>query len=121
MSSGSFTDEQVHLWLAEVASSAWIGMHYDSPTMGALNNNEVSGGGYTRCLVTFSEPANRTIWLTQDATFQGLTQTQLTHFSVWNQVTGGLMRVSGRIPRTATILTGRGYRIMAGEMAISFG
>ena len=45
MSSGSFTDEQVHVWLQEVADAGWISLHFDTPALGAVGLAEISGAG----------------------------------------------------------------------------
>ena len=121
MSDGTFTDDQVHLWLQEIADEAWISLHYDSPVLGGVGQCEISGGGYKRDKVAMSQPANRTIWALEDAKFTGLTQTRLTHFGINTQASKGRLIAYARLSSPVTILNGRGWLLRAGELAISFG
>lgn len=121
MSDGTFTDYKVHQWLQEVANGAWVSLHYDSPSLGGVGASEISGGGYKRSKVPFSQPSNRTIWSLGDARFTGLTQNQLTHFGIWDKTTLGNLVAYGRLPSTRVVLNGQGYVIFEGELAISFG
>jgi hypothetical protein len=121
MSSGSFTDEQVHIWLQEVADAGWISLHFDTPALGAVGLAEISGGGYRRVNMIWSQPVNRIIWSLDDARFIGLTQTQLTHFGVWDQQFQGMLRAYGDLPEKINVLNGWGYALKAGELAVSFG
>lgn len=118
---GSFTDEQVHQWLQDVADAPWISLHYDTPALQGIGACELSGGGYVRCKVSFSQPANRSIWSLSDARFTGLIQTQLTHFGVWDQKTGGMLRAYARLPEKVAIPNGFGYVLRQGELALSIG
>lgn len=119
---GSFTDEQVHIWLQEVADEAWVSLHYDSPGLSGVGLAEIEGGGYTRCKVPMSQPANRTIWSLADARFAGLQQNQLTHFGIWDGEHNGLLRAYGRLPGgIRVVLTGDGFVLREGDLAISFG
>jgi hypothetical protein len=118
---GSFTDDQVHEWLQEVADGAWISLHYDTPGLAGVGNCEISGGGYVRAQVSFTDPANRSIWSLSDARFTGLVQTQITHFGVNSAATAGRLRAYARLPEKVTILNGFGYILYQGDLAISFG
>jgi hypothetical protein len=121
MSDGTWSDEQVHLWLQDVADAGWVSLHYDSPILGGLDRAEISGGGYKRIKVSFSQPSNRIIWSLTDARFTGLVQTQLTHFGIWSGESLGMLRASGLLPTKVIILNGKGFVIPAGELALSIG
>ena len=118
---GTFTDEQVHLWLQDIADNAWVSLHYDTPALGGVGACEISGGGYARYQVAFTQPTNRAIWSLQDVQFKGLTQNQLTHFGIWNKQTKGRLMAYGSLSDKVTILNGWGFTIKEGELAISFG
>lgn len=118
---GSFSDEQVHLWLQDVADNAYVSLHYDTPGLAGADAAEISGGGYVRAKVAFSQPANRTIWSLADARFSGLLQNQITHFGVWNQKNQGRLMAYASLPERVTILNGWGYILHQGELALSFG
>lgn len=122
MSDGSATDQQVHLWLQEIADSGWISLHYDSPALGGADRAEISGGGYQRFKMLWSQPNNRAIWSLVDARFTGLTQCKLTYYGVWSGSTDqAWLRAYGELPNPVVILNGRGYILHAGLLAISFG
>lgn len=117
--SGSFSDEQVHAWLAE-AQDSWVSLHYESPGLNGIGRGEISGGGYTRTHVTFSDPSNRAIWSLSDAKFTGLLKNRLTHFGVWDSEHNGMLRAYGELPNNgATVLDGQGYLITSGKLALS--
>src|SRR4051812_7480936 len=120
MSQGSASDYQVHAWLQQIVASAYGSLHYDDPTLGAINNNEVSGGGYLRPQILFTAPVNRGIWNSADIIWNGLLQGQITHWGINDASAGGNLIYSGRLPGITSLLTGRGYRIGAGGLAVSF-
>jgi hypothetical protein len=125
MTDGSVTDEQAHAWLQEIADAGWISLHYDSPALGGSDRAEISGGGYNRFKMSFSQPNNRAIWSMVDARFTGLTQTKLVYFGVWNRRSpgdkAGFLRAYGDLPDPVMVLNGRGYVLHAGQLAVSFG
>ena len=117
-----FTDWWVNQQLQEIVDGSWISLHYDSPELDGLGGSEISGGGYARYKMIWSEPTNRIIWSVDNATFTGLISTQVSHFGVWNAATQGNMFAFGRVPGTkpALILQGQGYSLRAGDIAISY-
>jgi len=119
MADGSFDDDLVHAWLACVADNAWCSLHYESPAMNGLGRGEIDGGGYTRRQITFSTPSSRTIWSLEDVKFVGLQENRLTHFGIWNHKTSGKLRAWGRLPNEVIIVTGGGYVLHAGQLALS--
>lgn len=121
MSDGSATDEQVHLWLQEIADGGWVSLHYDSPALGGGDKAEIGGGGYQRFQMAFSQPNNRAIWSLLDARFTGLMQNKLVYFGVWSEKNNGFLRAYGELPSPVVVLNGKGYILHAGLLAISFG
>ena len=121
MRDGSVTDEQAHRWLQEIADHGWVSLHYDTPGLSGADRAEISGGGYVRFQMQWSQPSNRAIWSMVDARFTGLTQTKLTYFGVWDQAAKGLLRAYGELPEPVVVLNGKGYVLHHGQLAISFG
>jgi hypothetical protein len=118
---GTFTDEEVHGWLQEIADACWVSLHYDTPALKGIGACEIAGGGYVRQLVPMSQPANRIIWSLADARFTGLIQTQLTHFGIWTRKNNGRLRAYGELPKKLTVMNGKGYIVYEGELALSIG
>jgi hypothetical protein len=118
---GSFSDEQVHLWLQEVADASWVSLHFDTPALGGVGANEIFGGGYVRVKGIFTQPSNRIIWLQEDIRWSGLTPNILTHFGIWNDPNQGMLRSWGRLPKKTQVLNGWGYQLHQGDLAISMG
>jgi hypothetical protein len=119
--SGTFTDQTVNEWLQQIAEKAFCSLHYDSPAMGGVGAAEISGGGYRRIKVSFSQPSNRVIWSLADVRWTGLEQTQITHFGLWNTARKGALLAYGPLPEKRVVLNGQGYSIREGELALSFG
>lgn len=118
---GSTTDQQVHLWLQEIADESYVSLHYDTPALGGVERAELSGGGYQRYKMIWSQPNNRAIWSLADARFHGLTQTRVLYYGVWDKQHKGFLRAYSELPTPATVLTGKGYILHSGSLAISFG
>jgi hypothetical protein len=121
MSDGSLTDEQVHLWLQEIANGGWVSLHYDSPALGGADRAEIAGGGYQRYKMVWSQPTNRAIWSMTDARFTGLVQNKLTYFGVWSALNKGILRAYGELPNPVVVLNGKGYTLHERMLVISFG
>jgi len=127
MADGSITDEQAHEWLEDISKGAWISLHYDNPTLGGEDKAEISGGGYTRYKMPFSQPSNRGIHSTEDARFTGLVQTKLVYFGIWNKKGAGSksdparLMAYGELPQPTMVLNGKGYVLHEQMIMISFG
>ena len=117
----SITDEQAHNWLQEIANNGWISLHFDNPALGGVDRAEISGAGYARFKMIWTQPNNRSIWSLNDARYTGLQQTKITYFGVWNAGVKGFLRAYGELPSPAMILNGKGYVLHAGLIVISFG
>jgi hypothetical protein len=116
---GSVSDEQVHRWLQNIADAGFVSLHVDTPALGGIDRAEISGGGYRRFEMAWTQPANRSIWSQKDAKFTGLMQCRISYFGIWSQLHGGLLRAYAELPKPVSILNGKGYVIPAGELAIS--
>lgn len=117
---GTFSDEKVHQWLGCVADIPWVSLHYESPGLNGINKGEISGGGYHRCLISFSAPANRAIWSLADAKFTGLLKNKLTHYGIWDDPYAGTLQGYGAIGDDGVIVVnGQGYVIPSGQLVLS--
>lgn len=122
MSTGTYSDSQVHEWLQDIVENGWISLHYDNPAIDGFGGAEIGGGGYRRIQGVFSAPSNRTIWLLQDVIWTGLLQTSILYFGIWNDQYTGRLSASGKIGDTPVqILQGMGHVIRAGDLALSLG
>ncbi len=111
----------MHQWLQVIADGSWISLHYDTPALADASFSEIYGGGYVRQKAACAQPTSRTIWSILPIRFTGLTQGQLTHFGVWDSQTGGLLLAYAALPERVPLLSGQGYVIPDGELAISVG
>lgn len=118
---GSISDEQANVWLQDIADSGYISLHYESPSMMGTGRGEISGGGYKRFKMGWSQPSNRTIWSLDDARFTGLLQNKISHFGIWNALNSGRVMAYGPLADPVVLLTGSGYVLHEGEIAVSFG
>lgn len=131
---GSITDEQVHIWLQEIAqgtkivkdgkttySGSWVSLHFDNPSLGGEDRAELSGGGYKRFKMIWTQPTNRAIWSTVDARFTGLVANKVTYFGIWEQPNQGIMRAYAELPEPRIVLNGKGMVLHERMLVISFG
>lgn len=118
---GGISDEQANLWLQEIADNGWVSLHYANPSLGGEERAEISGGGYGRFQMIWTQPSNRAIWSVVDARFNGLQQTRIIYFGVWEEQYGGRFRAYAELPKPKTVLNGNGFILYAGSLAVSFG
>jgi len=118
---GSISDQQAHQWLQQIADAGWVSLHYDNPALGDAGRAELSGGGYQRFRMTWSQPNNRAIWSLQDARYTGLLQTKVVYFGVWDKQVKGMLRAYAELGEPKTVLNGKGFILHAGTLAVSFG
>jgi hypothetical protein len=115
----SFSDYQVHLWLAAL-DGYWVALHFDDPLHAGAYASELSGDGYVRLQASFTDPANRTMWNENVLRFQGLSACVITHLGGWDAKTKGNLRWSIELPDPKRIVQGGGFTINTNELAISF-
>lgn len=119
---GTFTDSLVHQWLQVIADNAFVSLHYDTPALADKSSAELSGGGYVRVRVPFSQPTNRSIWSLDDAKFTGLPQGQVTHFGIWDgSLFESQLLAYAPLPEKAVFPSGHGFILRTGEISISIG
>lgn len=116
---GTFDDAKVHEWLQGIIENAWVSLHYESPGLLSLGRGEIGGGGYARQQGSFSTPVNRTTWNLAGVRFSGLLQNRITHFGIWDYNHHGTLVAYGELPLPVVVLTGGGYLINEGQLALS--
>jgi hypothetical protein len=125
--SGIITDAQVHRWLQDIADAGFVSLHYDTPALSGVDKAEISGGGYRRFKMKWSDPDNRAIWSLDDARFTGLVQSKITHFGIWNKLNKGsrsdtaILMAYTELDVPVRVLNGKGFVIPAGQIAVSMG
>lgn len=117
----SFTDYQVHLWLADLLAGKYLALHFDSPIHAGAYASEISGDGYVRAQVDFTAPSNRAVWNTNTIKFSGLPASTLTYLGGWDARNSGNLLWSIELPTPARVLHGGGYTVLPNELALSFG
>jgi hypothetical protein len=132
---GGISDEQANRWLQEIAegdpiyhadgpvtyTGSWVSLHYDNPALGGVERAELTGGGYVRFRMIWSPPQDRIIWSTIDARFNGLQQTKILYYGVWNLQYGGFLRAYAELAEPESVLAGHGYVLPEKQLAVSFG
>lgn len=116
---GHISDHQVEMWLTEMVSQCWIGLHYEDPEMSGAYVSEVIGGGYSRALAEFTEPAGRAIWNSSEIAFHGLPPTIITHVGGWNAQSRGDLLFSIQLDTPIQVLQGGAVAWAAEQLAIS--
>lgn len=115
-----FGDYVIEKALADVGAESWVALNFDDPEVAGGEATEITGTGYIRQLASFSDIANRSMWVIAPLSWQGLPQTRVTHVSGWTGQYGGSLQWSGPLPAPVRILEGKGYIIQANEIVLSF-
>lgn len=120
---GAFDEELIHAWLNCIRDNSWCSLHYESPGLQGLGRGEISGAGYVRRRLLFSEPSSQIMWQLDAVKFAGLNAGRLTHFGVWNHKEAGKLRAYGELPGENDVIVaqGGGYVLRAGSIALSLG
>lgn len=105
--------------LNDIRAHCYVSLHFDNPSTAGAYASEVSGGGYSRILGSFTEPSSRTIWNSEAMTFSGLLSTRITHVCGWNEQKQGDLLWSAQLTEPLNIRQGGGYTFVAGDIAVS--
>lgn len=118
--SGTFSDYQVHQWLAELTANCYVSLHFDSPLAGGAYASEFQGDGYTRVKALFSNPSNRSVWNYNPMRFSGLGAGLITWIGGWDAADGGNLLWADQLAESVRVLSGGGYMINAEDLVLSF-
>jgi hypothetical protein len=98
----------------------YVALFTNDPT-DAGTGSEVSGGGYTRQLVTFNAPSNGQVTNATDILFPVATASwgTVTHIGIYDAPTGGNLLFHGALTANKTISANDQLKIAAGDISIS--
>lgn len=101
-------------------ASAYLALYTDDPTANDIGT-EVSGGGYARQIVTFSNASGGQIVNDVDIVFPQATASwgTITHIGIRDASTGGNLLFYGPLDISKTIDSGDQLKIPAGELTIT--
>jgi len=116
----SVTDYQANKWLEDI-QSVWVGLHFSNPNINGELATEISGGGYERVSVNFTNPDQRIIWSKVDAKFRGMPASTVAFISGWTHQFNGRMLWYIPAEDAERVQTGQTYTVKAGTLAISMG
>lgn len=113
------SNEYVGKILDDIRDGCWIAAHFDNPSLAGAYASECAGGGYSRQIATFTEPASRTIWVTNPILFTGMLRTRVTHICGWNAQREGDLMFTAELGNPVNVADGGGFQIVAGDIAVS--
>lgn len=116
---GTFADDLVNGWLAAVADTCWVSLHFDDPATAGAYASEYSGDGYKRVLAHFSNVTNRAIWNANALQFTGLDAGTITHLGGWNASLNGDLLFSTELPAPVRLTRGQGFTVNSEQLALS--
>lgn len=123
----NYTENLILNWLMRgvgTPPAAWYAaLHTADPTE-AGNVGELSGNGYARQLVTFSESSASLSDNEADLLYGPNTDTdwgEVTHVSLWDAVTGGNCLIKGPLTAPIAIVVGESLKIAAGNLDLEVG
>jgi hypothetical protein len=107
--------------LTPLTTSAYVSLHTGDPDLGS---NEVSGGAYGRQgAVAFTNTGNNPTVASNSATVTYSAATAnwgtISHFAIWDAVSGGNMRGSGALTTAKAVNNGDTARFLAGTLTIT--
>ncbi len=114
------TDYQANKWLDEL-STVWLGLHSSNPDINGDLASEISGRGYERVSMNFTDPDQRIIWNKKDAKFKGMPSCTVAFISGWTNQYNGRMLFYIPAKDTERVQAGQTYLIKSGHIAISIG
>lgn len=104
-------------------SAVYISLHEDNPTDNGVDTDEVSGGSYSRKVMTFTAAATvgdlTSSTNTADVVWTNLPTCEITHVAIWDASTSGNMLYSAELSAPRTVSGGDGYTIPAGQLLVS--
>lgn len=98
-------------------SAIYVSLHAGDP--GQTGANEVTGGGYSRKLATFSAAANKATSNTTDIEFPDMPTATITHVGLWSAASGGNFWWGGSLTVSKALTTGDTLKIPAGDLDVT--
>ena len=97
--------------------SIYVSLHTGDP--GQAGANEVSGGGYSRKLVSFAEAANKRSNNTADLEFTNMPTATVTHVGLWSAASSGNFWWGGSLTAAKSLTTGDTLRVPANDLDVT--
>lgn len=101
-------------------TTVYVGLFTTDPT-DAGSGTEVSGGYYARTAATFAAPSNGASSTNADVQFPQATGNwgTVTHFGLFDALTGGNLLYHGALTASKTIETGDVFKIASGNLTVT--
>jgi hypothetical protein len=96
-------------------AALYISLHTEDPLIDG-SGDEVTGGSYARQSVTFANSASGTSSSNIDVDFTDLPTASITHYGLWDAVSGGNLWVFGALPNTIASNSGDDVTIASGDI-----
>jgi len=101
-------------------ADVYVGLFTTDPTDDG-SGTEVSGGSYVREIATFAAPSNGSSSTNADVQFPQATANwgTVTHFAIFDALSGGNMLYHGILTAAKTIETGDVFKIASGNLTVT--
>ena len=101
-------------------ADVYVGLFTTDPTDDG-SGTEVSGGSYAREIATFAAPSNGSSSTNADVQFPQATANWgvVTHFAIFDALSGGNMLYHGILTAAKTIETGDVFKIASGNLTVT--
>jgi hypothetical protein len=101
-------------------ADVYVGLFTTDPTDDG-SGTEVSGGSYAREIATFAAPSNGSSSTNADLQFAQATADwgTVTHFAIFDALSGGNMLYHGILTAAKTIETGDVFKIASGNLTVT--
>lgn len=101
-------------------ATVYVGLFTTDPT-DAGTGTEVSGGSYARTAATFAAPSDGSSDTNADVQFPQATGNwgTVTHFGLFDALTGGNLLYHGALTASKTIETGDVFKIASGNLTVT--
>jgi len=98
--------------------TVYVSLHTANPDEDA-SGAEVTGGSYARQTATFAAAASGSASNDAEVVFTGMPVATVTHFAVWDAVSGGNMLVYGALDASKTVGAGDALSFGIGNLTVT--
>lgn len=104
----------------DFAGSVYLALHTSSPGPQADVSTELVGLGYARAEVDqWTAAASRSVLNAEAVSFTSLPAATITHYSLWNAVSGGKMLYFGALDDPVTVQANGGFDIPVNDVSVT--
>lgn len=101
------------------SGTCYLALHTSDPTVLGLLTTEVSGGGYSRQVVTFGAPSGKTCVSTNAQVFPGMPVVVVTYLAVWDSSSAGNLLFTIQLSTPITTFLSGQFQVAPGDVAVS--